>query len=217
MITLPRSTYFGKRMPKEKFYAHLEAANSIKKSFVSEIEQIVWQYKLSPTTMNVMPGETVKEIAVLEVTLKIKDVNTQVFQFIDRNISVYIIYLLRFAGECRLLINFKTPIFQKPHSFKIEECFFTDWMDEEQIELRMEGLSLDALYESFVRQVAGERLLVSTSDAVLKDTIVKAKEIQKIEREITQLETRLRNEKQFNKQMEIAAQIKTLKSRLTGQ
>lgn len=211
MITFPRSTYFGKRMPKEKFYSHLDVPNSIKQSFVSEIEHIVWQYKLSPTTINLAAGEKVKEIALLEVKLKTKDFNKQLFQFIDRNISVYIIYLLRFEGECRLLVNFKEPIIQKPNSFKIEECFLTDWMEEDRLSLNIEGLNLDTLYESFVRQVAGERLPVSAPDIKLKETVVKSKEVQKIERQIAQLETRRRNEKQFNKQLEIAATIKKLK------
>ncbi|MBP7874981.1 MAG: DUF4391 domain-containing protein [Bacteroidales bacterium] len=214
MIAFPPSTYFGKRMPKEKFYAHLEVPNSIKQSFVSEMEQIVWKYKLSPATINLESGEKVKEIALLEVMLKTQDFNKQLFQFIDRNISVYVIYLLRFKSECRLLVNFKEPIPQRPNAFKVEECFLTDWMEEDKLVLNLEGLNLDALYESFVRQVAGERLSVSAPDVELKESITKAKAVQKIERKVTQLETRRRNEKQFNKQIEIAEQIKKLKELL---
>lgn len=214
MITFPRSTYYGKRMPKEKFYSHLDVPSSIKQSFVSEIEQIVWQYKLSPTTINLAAGERVKEIDLLEIKLKTKDFNKQLFQFIDRNISVYIIYMLRFEGECRLLVNFKEPIFQKPNSFKVEECFLTDWMEEDRLSLNVEGLNLDTLYESFVRQVAGEKLSVSTPGVELKEVVAKSKEVQKIERQIAQLEAKQRNEKQFNKQLEIATEIKKLKGQL---
>lgn len=214
MITFPQTAYFGKRMPKEKFYAHLDVPNSIKRSFVSEIEQIVWQYKLSATTLNLEAGEKVKEIALLEVKLKTEDFNKQLFQFIDRNISVYIVYLLRFRAECRLLVNFKEPILQKPNSFKVEESYLTDWMEEDKLELNIEGLNIDALYESFVRQVAGERLKTILPDAELKEMVVRAKEVQKIERRIAQLEVRIRNEKQFNKQLEVAAEIKKLKEQL---
>lgn len=214
MITFPQSTYFGKRMPKEKFYAHLEVPNSIKQSFVSEIEQLVWQYKLSPTTINLEAGEKVKEIALLEIKLKAKDFNKQLFQFIDRNISIYIVYLLRFEAECRLLVNFKEPILQKPNSFKVEESYLTDWMEEDKLELNIEGLNLDSLYESFVRQVAGEKLKMILPDAELKELVVRSKEVQKMERRIAQLEVRMRNEKQFNKQLEVAAEIKKLKEQL---
>lgn len=214
MITFPRSTYFGRRMPKEKFYSHLDVPNSIKQSFVGEIEQIVWLYKLSPTTMNLAAGEKVKEIALLEVKLKTKDFNKQLFQFIDRNISVYIIYLLRFEEECRLLVNFKEPIFQKPNSFKVEECFLTDWMDENKLSLNIEGLNLDTLYDRLVRQVAGEKLAISTPDTELKEIVAKSKEVQKVERQLAQLEARRRNEKQFNRQMELSVEIKKLKEML---
>lgn len=125
MITFPHSTYFGKRMPKEKFYVHLDVPNAVKQSFISEIEQIVWLYKLSPATINLESGEKVKEIALLEVKLKTQDFNKQLFQFIDRNIAVYIIYLLRFGDKVQLLVNFKEPIYQKPNSFKVEETYLT--------------------------------------------------------------------------------------------
>lgn len=211
MIIFPRSTYFGRRMPKEKFYSHLDVPNSIKQSFVSEIEQIVWLYKLSPATINLESGEKVKEIALLEVKLKTQDFNKQLFQFIDRNIAVYIVYLLRFGDEVRLLVNFKEPIYQKPNSFKVEQTYLTDWMDESKLELHLEGRNLDSLYESFVQQVAGDKLLPLLPDVELKEVVAKSKETLKTERQIAQLETRRRNEKQFNKQLEIAAQIKKLK------
>lgn len=211
MITFPHSTYFGRKMPKEKFYSHLDVPNSIRQGFVSEIEQIVWQYKLSPTTINLASGKKVKEIALLDIKLKTKEFNKQLFQFVDRNIAVYIIYLLRFGTEVRLLINFKEPILQKPNTFKVEESYLTDWMEEDKLVLNIEGLNLDALYESFVRQVAGEKLKTILPDAELKELVVRSKEVQKIERRIAQLGVRMRNEKQFNKQLEIAATIKKLK------
>lgn len=214
MITFPQSTYLGKRMPKEKFYSHLEVPNSIKQSFVNEIEQIVWQYKLSSTTINLEAGEKVKEIALLEVKLKTKDFDKQLFQFIDRNIPVYTVYLLRFESKVRLLLNYKEPILQKPNSFKIEESYLTDWMEEDRLVLNIEGLNLDALYESFVRQVAGKKLKTILPDTELREVVVWSKEVQKIERRIAQLEVRIRNEVQFNKQLEIAAEIKKLKELL---
>lgn len=214
MITFPQSTYLGKRMPKEKFYSHLEVPNSIKQSFVNEIEQIVWQYKLSSTTINLEAGEKVKEIALLEVKLKTKDFDKQLFQFIDRNIPVYTVYLLRFESKIRLLLNYKEPILQKPNSFKIEESYLTDWMEEDRLVLNIEGLNLDALYESFVRQVAGKKLKTILPDTELREVVVWSKEVQKIERRIAQLEVRIRNEVQFNKQLEIAAEIKKLKELL---
>ena len=214
MIKFPHSTYFGKRMPKEKFYAHLDVPNAVKQSFISEIEQIVWLYKLSPTTINLEPGERVKEIALLEVKLRTQDFNKQLFLFIDRNIAVYIIYLLRFGDEVQLLVNFKEPIYQKLNSFKVEETYLTGWMDESKLMLNIEGQNLDVLYESFVQQVAEDKLLPLLPDVGLKEIVAKSKETQKIERQIIALETRLRKEKQFNKQLEIAAEIKKLKEQI---
>lgn len=211
MIQFPESTYYGKRIPKEKFYSHLEVSATIKQSFVNDIEQIVWLNKLSATTLNLAASETVKEIALLEVSLKTRDYNKQLFQFIDRNIPLYVVYLLHFGSEEQLLVNYKESIVGKPNSFKLTETYITEWAEEHSLKLKIQGLNLDALYESFVWQIAGDKLQSSSSEVELKETIVKTKEIEKTEKQIVLLESLKRKEKQFNKQLEIAAEIKKLK------
>lgn len=43
MIQLPETTYYGKRMPKEKFYSHLEVSVAVKRSFVDYVDYVVAQ------------------------------------------------------------------------------------------------------------------------------------------------------------------------------
>lgn len=210
MIQLPENTYYGKRIPKEKFYSHLEVPATIKQSFVSDIDSIIWLNKLSSTTLNIATGEKVKEIALLEVTLKTKEYNKLLFQFIDKNIPLYVVYLLRFASEEQLLVNYKEPIAGKPNAFKLAVPSVTDWVKENSLELRVEGLNLDSLYEGFVRQIVGLQI---DDDAYIdvKVQIEGRCDMEKLERRIAILENKKRNEKQFNKQLEIAEEIRRLK------
>jgi hypothetical protein len=213
MLIFPDTTYFGKRMPKEKFYTHLEVSAAIRQSFINDIDQIVWLNKLSATTLNLAPGTMVKEIALLEVKLKKQNYNKDLFQFISRNIALYVVFLLKYESQAQLLIHYKKPIANKPGTFKVIETYATDWMSEQAINLTIFGLNMDAVYHHFVQQIGN---LVETEHAPseFKDKVEQNIEQKKIERQISMLELKLRNEPQFNKQLEIANKIKQLKNRV---
>lgn len=164
MIQLPETTYYGKRIPKEKFYSHLEVSATVKRSFIDDVDYFVWLNKLSASTLNVVAGDKVKEIALFEVHLKREEYNPTLFEFIDRNVPVYVVYLLRFEGNVRLLASYKEPSGNKSGVFRIVETFVSDWMPENDIDLFVDGLNLDSIYENFVRQIAGNKLKSTPSE-----------------------------------------------------
>lgn len=210
MIQLPKSTFYGKRMPKEKFYSHLDVSAAIKRSFVDDVDYFVWQNKLSASTVNIAEGVIVKEIALFEVILKKEDYNPDIFELIDKNVPVFVVYVLRFESKVKLLASYKEPSLNKQGSFKLLGTFTSDWLSEDDILLHTQGLNLDAVYESFVRQIAGTKLQENKSDT-LADDIAQQQYRAKIERQIAQLQAKKRKETQFNKQIAISAEIKKLK------
>lgn len=213
MIQLPETTYYGKRMPKEKFYSHLEVTTAIKRSFVDDVDYFVWRNKLSASTLNVKSGDKVKEIALFEVHLKHVEYNPTLFEFIDRNVPVYVVYLLRFEGSVQLLASYKEPSGNKSGVFRIVETFVSDWMPENDIDLFVDGLNLDSIYENFVRQIAGNKLKSTPSENLVVEIEAEQRQA-KIERQIAQLEAKRHKEKQFNRQMELSAEIKKLKEQI---
>ena len=64
MLGLPRSTEYGKRIPKQKFYDNLSISSDLKRVFVEQIATVYWSNKISADTLNVAAGEIVKEIEV---------------------------------------------------------------------------------------------------------------------------------------------------------
>jgi hypothetical protein len=50
MFNYPPKAEFGRVLPKNKIYEYARPNAALKARFVAEIEQIVWQYKLSPET-----------------------------------------------------------------------------------------------------------------------------------------------------------------------
>ena len=55
-INYPKQAAFGRTLPKNKIYEHSGANTRLKDLFVEQVEQIVWQYKLAPETINLPPS-----------------------------------------------------------------------------------------------------------------------------------------------------------------
>lgn len=210
MLNFPHSTEFGKKVPKEKFYSRMEISTAMKRYFVEDIEQIVWQYKLAPSTLNVSVGTNVLEIDVLEISLKRKDYAQTVFEFMDKNLPHHTVFVLTYGGEAQLLINYKEAIENRAGKYKITANYKTEWKPINQIQLTIDGLNMDKVYESFVAQVADTKLKVEAHVSV-KDAILHAQEIQRLEKEINALESKIHSEKQFNIQVKLSTKLKELK------
>ena len=67
MLALPKSTEYGKRIPKQKFYEHMAISPQLKRIFVEQVKAIQWRHKLAISTLNVGAGQVVTEIEVIEI------------------------------------------------------------------------------------------------------------------------------------------------------
>ncbi|MEG0900326.1 MAG: DUF4391 domain-containing protein [Oscillospiraceae bacterium] len=208
---MPKTTYYGKRIPKEKFYSHLEVSATVKRSFVDDVDYFVWCHKLSKNTLNLAAGEKIKEIAIFDVYLKHEECSRCIFDVIDKNVAVYVVYVLHYGERVCINVAHKEPTAN--NGFRVVERFESDWVDATEAQLRIEGLDLDKVFENFVRQVAGVVLQTTPSESLTQD-IERQKQHNKRMRQIATLEAKRRNEKQFNRQIELSAEIKKLKEQI---
>ncbi len=70
---------------------------------------------------------------------------------------------------------------------------------------------MDAVYESLVRQIAGNALQAGSGES-LKDSVERDEKKRLLEKQIAALENKLRREKQLNRQMEMNVELKKLKA-----
>ena len=78
----------------------------------------------------------------------------------------------------------------------------------------MEGLSVDAVYENFIRQIAGDKLKTESAGESLKESVARDEQKQQLQKQITTLQAKIRKEKQLNKQMQMNTELKKLKKEL---
>ena len=209
MLGLPVSTEFNKRIPKQKFYENIAVTPAMKKAFVEQIRIIYWRNKIATTTLNLAAGEQVTEIEVVEVRLSAPELDESVLRQIDREIPYHILFLLEYEGKYRAVIGYKEAATGKT-AFKVDRYYSTDWLDEDDLPVHLDGLSLDAVYENFVRQIAGE-VLADKNGTTLKESVEQQKQREQIEKQIATLEAKIRKEKQPKKKFELVQKLSAMK------
>lgn len=209
MLDFPLSTEFNKRIPKQKFYENIAVTPAMKKAFVEQIKIIYWRNKIATTTLNLAAGEQVTEIEVFEVRLSAPELDESVLRQIDREIPYHILFLLEYEGKYRAVIGYKEAAVGKT-AFKVDRYYSTDWLDEDDLPVHLEGLTLDAVYENFVRQIAGD-VLVEENGTSLKDSVEQQKQQEQLEKQIAALEAKIRKEKQPKKKFEMVQMLNAMK------
>lgn len=207
MLGLPESTYFGKLVPKNKFYDKLSIDKKLERSFIDQINSIRWAYKLSADTLNVAKGKAVEEVEVFLVKLKKSVLDLNVLRQMDKQLHYHLIFILEFEGQYQLWTGYKEESVNA--TFKVGKYYHTDWVTEDSFSLRIDGLNMDAIYENLVRQIAGIELAKENNES-LKDTVERQVAREKLEKEIEKLRVKVRKEKQFNRQVELNKQLKAL-------
>lgn len=210
MIGLPKTTEFNKRIPKQKFYENLDISPTLKRIFVDQVKVIYWRNKIATTTMNLSEGKEVKEIEVFEVRLNSSTLNESLLRQIDRQIPYHILFLLEYQGKYQAWIGYKEARATGNKEFKVNGFYYTEWKNEEDLQLKLEGLDLDSVYENFVRQIAGDKLDIKNSGENLKESVERSEYKQVLQRQIDNLRIKIRKEKQFNKQVELNRDLKRL-------
>lgn len=210
-LKFPVSTKVGKPVPKNAFYKHLEVNAKIKQHFVDDVVGINWLYKFAPSTLNVTDGTKVHEIVIFSAGLKSKDCPDDVFLFIDQNMPRHVIFILEYESKYKLLLNYKEWKDEKAGQFKIVKTFSTEWLTSDQINLSIEGQTMDAIYEVMAGQVSG---FGTTKSEDTKRLVELEALITKGKNEVEALQKKIRNERQLNRQMELNGEARSLKKQI---
>ena len=214
MIGLPKTTEFNKRIPKQKFYENMDISPALKKVFVEQVKTIYWKNKIASTTTNLAAGNEVTELEVFEIRLHTKILDDALLRQIDKEIPYHILFLLEYQGKYQAWIGYKEAAASGNKAFKVNGYYHTEWLAEEELSLKLEGLNVDAVYENFVRQIAGDKLKTEVAGESLKESVARDEQKQALQKQIATLQAKIRKEKQLNKQMQMNSELKKLKKEL---
>lgn len=214
MLGLPKTTEFNKRIPKQKFYKNMDISPALKKIFVEQVRIIYWRNKIAISTTNLAAGTDLTELEVFEIRLNSPMLDDCLLRQIDKEIPYHILFLLEYRGKYQAWIGYKEATAAGNKAFKVNGYYHTEWLIEDELPLKLEGLNVDAVYENFVRQIAGDKLKTETAGESLKDFVARDEQKQALQKQITTLQSKIRKEKQLNKQMQMNNELKKLKKEL---
>lgn len=214
ILKYPESCIVGKTIPKVAFTCHFDerkARREMKLRFTEDIDSIVWLYKIAATTCNVEPTEDIKELQVFLVNLKNKYCSDEVVNFVDKFLPQFIVFILKYEDEYRLLINYKQWANREHTVFNITATYTTHFRCVDQLSLPMQGQTTAQIYDNYVAQIAGFQL---TGQQPLQEVVKQEQRKRKLLADIKALENAIRMEPQYNRQRELNQHLKQLRNEL---
>lgn len=195
MLNLPEITELHKPLPKTQIYKKFQFNNAQQTKFDADISRIDIVNEVSLRTIpSIQQGKKINSIYVLSVTLKTKDYDSKNIEKISKIIPQNLVFALQYEEEIQLAVF-------------CEKIFTTDWMHETKAKLELKGLNFDEVWENIIKQIEGGEW---DSNLSLSENIELKKRKEKLQKEIDVLKKKMKNEKQFNRQIEIRAEIRRL-------
>jgi hypothetical protein len=197
---------------KAKIYAHAKPTAALRALFVDQVESITWAYKLAPETINLPAKPDVPEIEVFEIALKLPDVNHAVLRCIDKAIPFPILFVLRYDGHSQPVAAYKRPSDAASGQWVVGDYHAAPWQKDGVVRPGLPvALDLQGLYEQLLRQ---HLVVPARAGETLRDQLDRLSLISAKQTAAAKLETRLAQEKQFNRKVEINAQLRTIRTEL---
>ena len=208
----PSQAKFGRAIPKHKIYEHSAAGKALKRLFVQQVEQIVWQYKLAPEIVNLPGKPEAPEIQVIDLQLKTGVVHNEVLAGIDKAIPFPLIFQLHWQRQLRVSAAYKRPHAADPGKWVIGDYLSSGWLPADMPRQPLPlALDLTGLYEQMIRQLLP---LTPRTGETLPDQLERWRQIGRKQQELKQFKIKLQKEKQFNRKVEINSQMRRIDSEI---
>lgn len=228
-LDLPDRSYLGKRVYKRFFHEHAKLGVTDRKALSEDIDTILWQYTLKPSTVPIQPYHDEEreylEVAVIQLTLKNQRRTTRITEIIHRAIPYPVVLVLAYGTMVLVSLAQKRLSRAESDAIVAEDFANSDWIDlantaevEEQFLesvsfRRLSATNFFVYYTAFLdRVVALEAARVSGRFGV--DAIdSKRKYLQRyteLNREIAVLRAAIQKETAFNRKVELNGKIKEL-------
>jgi hypothetical protein len=206
LFDFPKNAYFGKTIPKTKFYEHGNVSNKLKDMFVKQVEQITWLYKLAPETINVQATKDIPEIQIFEIALKDDDLCEDILLCIDKAVKFPVVFEIKSKAGVKTVCALKTRSIGD--GWKISNYMQSTICsnDVERIPLNV-SLNLNSIYAQIIHAVSETKIQVGESleDYVGRSAAIKSKIIL-----IDGLKKKVQAEKQFNKKVELNSKLRIM-------
>ena len=218
LYKFPQQAKVDRLIPKNKFYEQGKANTKIEQLFVDQVENIRWAYKLASSTIHLQDQEDLKEIQIFRVKSRVEDLDVSILSFIDKLILTPIIFEVVYQDKVKVVATYKRLNQADKTKAVIGQYYASDWLeDADRVELPL-YLKLADLYEHFIAQIlpiALSKDQENDNESVsIELQLQKSQQLESLQKQLNQLQSKLRNERQFNRKVELNKKVSELESQL---
>ena len=200
MFDLPKTSEIRKPLHKKLIYEKYaaELAGNKKDKFDADISRMIITNEISEASVNIKATETISAIFVIQIELKRREYDDKNIVMISKLFGQKLLIVLHYDNKYQLAI-YETRLLK------------SDWKNEEEISLKLNGLDLGSVLDNFVTQVSG--IDVQDGNTLVEQINVEA-EKEKLRKKIADLEIKARKEVQSKKKFEMVQRVNLYKERL---
>ena len=218
LYKFPQQAKVDRLIPKNKFYEQGKANTKIEQLFVNQVENIRWAYKLASSTIHLQDQEDLKEIQIFRVKSRVEDLDVSILSFIDKLILTPIVFEVVYQDKVKVVATYKRLNQADKTKAVIGQYYASEWLeDHDRIELPL-YLKLADLYEHFIAQILPIALSKDQENddesVSIELQLQKVQQLESLQKQLNQLQSKLRNERQFNRKVELNKKVSELESQL---
>ena len=204
----PPAARFGRVVPKSRFYERGHVTTAVKARFVDEVQRITWAYKLAESTINLPGTTTLPELQVFQIDAKGDDVSDVVLTAIDNAVKTPIIFevtrSVAASPQTRMVAAYKHLGAGAP---RVGSYFTTPWYGAGTGRVPIPtAINLSTLYSALFSPLLP---IAAFPGEELSEATARLAAVRQLEREIGILESKIRNELQLNRKVELRRAVKT--------
>ncbi len=206
----PARAAVGRAVAKSKVLAHVRTGAAVRQAFTSQLGQIVWSHKLAPETVQLPATAHVPEIEVFQLELKTPTLDAEVLRCIDRAIPFPTLFELHHGTRVQAVAAWKRPSAAVAGAWVCSEHHAGPWCDADTVRRPLPlALDLASLYEQLLRTLLP---LPARLHEPLEDQLERIAQWRSADAAERQLASRLARERQFNRKVEINAQLRSARA-----
>ena len=210
LFAYPESTQVNRPLPKNSIYKNVTPSPKQRELLTQQVDKITWAHKLAPDTLNIKASADLPEIQVFHLRLKpqVEAIPESLLEYLDKAIPSALIFEVQGSTgiqtvACLKQLNQNGSIKCSPYLYGAVQSTDT----ERQV------LPISRDFTHLQQQLLAKLLPYALHEGEsLSDAIVRGQAINKLAKDIQQLEKQLLNKSlQFNKRVELNKQLKSLK------
>ena len=237
-MMIPESCRLGKRVYKRLFHENAKLSATDKKALRDDVDAILWQYTFKPSTIPIQPYEDdhreYHEVALLQVNLKQTGRVNRLAEIVHRAIPYPLFVVFVSDTTCSISLAYKRFSKAEKEAIVAEGFQATGWLDlSNPTELQsafLESLNITtwphthffAFYRAAMDRVvalacaehSGHYSLEIPNGLSVDDLVNKLKQVEKLQQEKSEIQGKLKKEKNLGTQVQLNTRIKDIKDRI---